>query len=192
MRPLPKSPFPPYFALFLDNPIRRLLIDRERFLRSMGIKKGDRVLEIGCGPGFFTTVLSSIVGDRGRVYAQDVEEAMVKKVKKKLVRLGCQNVRLLLCNSSSLKLPDDSCDVVFCANVFEEIYKEGELEGTIIEIDRVLKDNGILVIKEHRIGGTLSIIKEIEARFISLAYKEVLNDKTFLSYHMKLLKSDRK
>ena len=142
MSKLPKSPFPPGLAFFLDLPLRRLLIDREKFLRGMGVKEGDFVLEAGCGPGFFTETLSLIVGEKGKVYAQDVEEAMLRKVKKKIPSFRYPNVIPLLCNSSSLELPDSSCDVVFCANVIEEIYKEGELEGTVTEIDRVLKRGG--------------------------------------------------
>lgn len=186
MKPLPKSPFPPWLAIFIDNPVRRLLINREKYLRETGVKEGDHVLEVGCGPGFFTTVLSDIVVETGRIYAQDVEDAMLKKVGKKLGKLRYQNVIPLLCNSSALELPDSSCDVVFCANVIEEIYKEGELEETVREIDRVLKDGGSLAIKEHRFGGTWDMIKETEDLFISLGYKKVFNEKTFLSYNVKL------
>ncbi|MBI5345469.1 MAG: methyltransferase domain-containing protein, partial [Deltaproteobacteria bacterium] len=97
MKSLPKSPFPPYLAVFLDNPIRRLFINREGFLTGMGVKRGDFVLEVGCGPGFFTTVLSRLVGKDGRVYAQDIEEAMLKRVEKKLGSLPHKNCVLLHC-----------------------------------------------------------------------------------------------
>ena len=185
MNTLPKNPFPPGFAFFLDNPLRRFLIDREKFLRGMGVKEGDRVLEVGCGPGFFTEVLSLIVGERGKVYAQDIEAAMLKRVEKKLDSLLYKNVLLLHCNSTAIELSDGSCDVVLCANVLEEIYKEGELEGTVTEIDRVLKRGGTLVIKEHRFGGTEPIIKETEKLFVSSGYDKVFEVKTLLSYHSK-------
>lgn len=189
MNTLPKSPFPPKLAFFLDNPLRRLLIDREKFLRGMGVKEGDRILEVGCGPGFFTETLSLIVGEKGKVYAQDIEEAMLRKIKKKLPSFRYPNVIPLLCNSSSLELPDSSCDVILCANVIEEIYKEGELEGTVKEIGRVLKPGGILFIKEHRFGGTGPIIEETECLFISSGYDRISKEKTFFSYHLRFTKS---
>ena len=188
MSKLPKSPFPPGLAFFLDLPFRRLLIDREKFLRGMGVKEGDCVLEVGCGPGFFTETLSLIVSEKGKVYAQDVEEAMLRKIKKKIPSFRYPNVIPLLCNSSSLEIPDSSCDVVFCANVIEEIYKEGELEGTVTEIDRVLKRGGTLVIKEHRFGGTEPMIKEAEDLFVRSGYDKVSEEKTFFSYHSRHVK----
>jgi ubiquinone/menaquinone biosynthesis C-methylase UbiE len=188
MNTLPKNPFPPSLAFFLDLPLRRLLIDREKFLRGMGVKEGDRVLEVGCGPGFFTETLSLIVGEKGKVYAQDIEEAMLRKIKKKLPSFRYPNVIPLLCNSSSLELPDSSCDVILCANVIEEIYKEGELEGTVKEIGRVLKPGGILFIKEHRFGGTEPIIKETEALLVRFGYDKVSEEKTLLSYNSKLVR----
>lgn len=187
-KPLVKSPFPPFFAFVLDNPVRKLLINRERFLRRMGIKEGDSVLEVGCGPGFFTETLSMIVGNRGMVYAQDVEEAMIERVREKSSRPGLGNVVPLLCNSSSLTLPSGSCDVVFCANVIEEIYKEGELKGTAGELDRVLKKGGTLIIKEHRPGGTRAMVREAEKLFSNLGYDKVFEEKTLLSYHMRFRK----
>lgn len=185
-KPLPKSPFPPSLAPFLDNPLRAILINRERFLREMGVKQGDVVLEVGCGPGFFTTVLSEIVGETGRVYAQDVEERMIGRLKKKLKGLRSQNIILLLCNSSALELPDRSCDVVLCINVIEEIDKEGEMESTIQELDRVLKREGLVAIKEHRLGGTWPRIQKAEALLRSLGYQKVFEEKTLFSYHAKM------
>ncbi len=188
MNSLPKSPFPPGLAVFLDNPVRRLLINREKFFKNMGVKEGDYILEVGCGPGFFTEALSSIVGEKGRIYAQDIEESMLRKVDRKIPSFRYRNVIPILCNSSSIGLHGGSCDVVLCANVLEEIYKEGELMETVREVDRVLRPGGILIIKEHRFGGTGPIIKESEELFIRIGYEKVSEKKTFLSYNSRLLK----
>ncbi|MBI5598188.1 MAG: class I SAM-dependent methyltransferase [Deltaproteobacteria bacterium] len=186
MSALPKSPFPPALAFILDNPLRRLLINRDRYLRDMGVVEGCRILEVGCGPGFFTEALSIVTGKDGVVYAQDVEKRMLERLERKLKSFRFQNVIPLLCNSSALDLPSASCDIVFCANVFEEIYKEGEMEGTVREITRVLKASGILVIKEHRPGGTRRKIEAVEDMFINLGYNKVFERKTILSYNSKL------
>lgn len=185
---LPKSPFPPYLAFFIDNPFRRCLIDRKAFLTRMGIEEGNCVLELGCGPGFFTEVLSEIVGKKGRIYAQDVEERMLKKLRKKLPGLPFDNVTPLLCNSSALELPDACCDVAFCANVFEEIYEEGGLKESVREIDRVLRQGGIVIVKEHRFGGTKKVMDLVESLFGALGYKMDLDEKTPLSYHLRFRK----
>ncbi len=187
---LPRSPFPPYLAFFIDNPFRRLLIDRRDFLTKMGIREGDRVLELGCGPGFFTEILSEVVGEKGRVYAQDVEEKMMEKLKKKLSSLPFSNVVPLLCDSAGLELPDRSCDVAFCANVFEEIYEEGGLKESVMEVDRILKEGGLVIVKEHRFGGTKKVMEMVEDLFLSLGYGKEFQEKTCLSYHMRFRKPE--
>ena len=188
MNSLPKSPFPPALFFFLDNPLRRLIFNREKFIRGMGIKQGDTVLEMGCGPGFFTETLSAVAGKNGKVYAQDVEEKMLKRVTAKLHGFGFKNVTLLLSNSSSLPLGDGVCDAVFCANVLEEIYHENEIAGTIKEIHRVLKKPGILIIKEHRPGGTRKIIEEVKKAFLTLGYEKCVDIATPFSFHVKFRK----
>lgn len=188
MKCLPKSPFPPGLAPILDNRLRKCLINRESFLREIGVGNGDAVLEVGCGPGFFTETLSAIVGERGKVYAQDVEGAMLDRLEKKLGSLAYRNVVLLHCNSSAIELPDTSCDVVLCLNVLEEIHKEGQLEESVREVDRVLKPGGFVVIKEHRFGGTAPIIGESETLLLRAGYGKVSQKRTILSYHSKLIK----
>ncbi len=190
-RRLPKSPFPPYFAFFIDNPFRRLLINRKAFLSRMGIREGDRVFELGCGPGFFTEVLSEIVGEKGRVYAQDVEEKMLERLKRKFGALPYRNVVPLLCDSAALELPDGSCDVAFCANVFEEIYEEGGLKESVKEIDRILRKGGLVIVKEHRFGGTRKVMDLVKGLFSTMGYTIDLDEKRPLSYHFRLRKPDR-
>ena len=154
----------------------------------MGVKQGDTVLEMGCGPGFFTETLSAVAGENGKVYAQDVEEKMLKRVRAKLPCFGFKNVTLLLSNSSSLPLGDGVCDAVFCANVLEEIYRENELAGTIKEIHRVLKKPGILIIKEHRPGNTRKIMEEVKKAFLTLGYEKCADIATLFSFHVKFSK----
>ena len=71
---------PYWLSIFLYNPIRKVMINRGAFLREMGVKEGDSVLELGCGPGFFTETLSTIVGPNGKVYAQDVQQEIQLKL----------------------------------------------------------------------------------------------------------------
>lgn len=186
---LVRSPFPPFLSFVLDNPLRRLLINRDKFLREAGIREGDYVLEVGCGPGFFTEALSGAVGEKGRVYAQDVEKKMIGIIlEDKIERLKLKNVTTLLCNSSETGLQENSLSVIFCANVLEEICKEGELEGTIAELDRVLRKGGIFFIKEHRGGGGGPAVTEAKKMLQGIGYRKVLDKKTLFSYHVKFVK----
>jgi len=55
-----------------DNRLRQFLIDPYKVLRAIGVKPGQVVLELGCGPGFFTIPAGKIVGEEGLVYALDL------------------------------------------------------------------------------------------------------------------------
>ena len=61
-------------------------------LTEAGVKRAQRVLEVGCGPGFFTIPAAKIVGEAGYVYAVDINPAAVKHVNRKIIREGLKNV----------------------------------------------------------------------------------------------------
>lgn len=67
----------------LETPVRRLVHNpRKRLAPWVG--EGMRVLEVGCGPGFFTLELARLVGPSGEVVAVDVQQTMLDRVAAKL------------------------------------------------------------------------------------------------------------
>jgi 2-polyprenyl-3-methyl-5-hydroxy-6-metoxy-1,4-benzoquinol methylase len=74
---------PASLAGVLDNRFRRWLHNPERIL-SHYVKEGMTVLDMGCGPGFFTLALARLVGTTGRVIAVDLQEKMLQRVRKKV------------------------------------------------------------------------------------------------------------
>jgi ubiquinone/menaquinone biosynthesis C-methylase UbiE len=162
VKDLPKSPYPHWASFTLINPLRRRLIDRAKIVRDAGVTLGSKVLEIGCGPGFFTEYLAKHVGKEGKVYSQDVQPQMIEKLKRNMARFTIsENIIPMLTDSAKIDLPDNSIDVVFAASVFEEIEKEGLLEKTLDEISRVCKDGGYLFYIEHILGMGLSHIEDV-------------------------------
>ena len=59
-------------AFTLDNIIRCLFVNPVRLLEKMGVKEGQKIIDIGCGPGFFTIPASKIVGEDGFIFALDI------------------------------------------------------------------------------------------------------------------------
>lgn len=80
-----KHPYvcPAEFAGSLDNSVRRLIHKPHRILETR-IIKGMTVLDLGCGPGFFTIELARLVGETGRVIAADLQQGMLDKVAAKI------------------------------------------------------------------------------------------------------------
>lgn len=71
----------------LDHPLRRLYENPERILRPF-VSEGMRVLDFGCGPGFFTLELARMVGPAGHVAAVDLQPGMLDLAKKKMEMAG--------------------------------------------------------------------------------------------------------
>ena len=70
---------PVELACSLDNFLRRLVHNPQKILETY-VSKGMTVLDLGCGPGFFTTTLAELVGEGGRVIAADLQQGMLDKV----------------------------------------------------------------------------------------------------------------
>ena len=144
-------------ALIHDNPIRSVFCDPYKLLRMAGLKHGQKVLEVGCGPGFFTMPAAKIVGEEGVVYAVDVHPLAIERVKEKIEREGMKNVKPMLANASDTGLPDQSIDLAF---IFGLRYIAGGLENVVVE-NRILKPGGVLSFEKTR-GSAKKLIEEVE------------------------------
>lgn len=149
---LPRSPFPSWCSFLLTHPWRKREFDRDKIIEQAGIAPGMTVLELGCGPGFFTEFIARKLGADGRVISQDVVPAMIAKLKKRMRRFPVTaNIEPLLASSSHTSLEAESIDLIFAANVFEEIVREGEIVATVDELHRVLKPGHTIYFGEHRV-----------------------------------------
>ena len=145
-------------SLMHDNPFLPIFRNPYKLLRAAGLKPGQKVLEVGCGPGFFTIPAAKIVGGEGFVYAVDVHPLAIERVKEKIEREGIKNVGHILANASDSGLPDRSIDLAF---LFGLQYIAGGLENVISEIHRILKPGGVLSFEKTR-GSKDKLIAEVE------------------------------
>jgi SAM-dependent methyltransferase len=74
-------------AGFLVTPLRRFVHDPRRVLAGLA-RPGDTVIDVGCGPGYFTLPLAEMVGVGGRVVAVDLQPAMLEQVRVRAARAG--------------------------------------------------------------------------------------------------------
>ncbi len=138
----------------LDDPSRLELFDPEQVLKEFGIREGMTVLDVGTGAGFYLPYLSKLVGEKGKVYAIDVQEEMVNYAKEKVKKLGLTNVEVLKSEENKIPLPDNTVDFIFMAFTFHEL---SEPLKFMEELKRVAKDFCYLAIidwkKEERDKG---------------------------------------
>jgi ubiquinone/menaquinone biosynthesis C-methylase UbiE len=141
-------PAPAFIGIFLDSDYRRKLQPPVGIIKGSGIKTGQRVLEIGCGSGGFTTFVARAVGPTGQVEALDIQPAMLSQLEKKLAlpeNKDIQNITLHQASAYELPFENEVLDLVYLITVLPEIPDQSR---ALEEIRRVLKPGGILAVSE--------------------------------------------
>jgi ubiquinone/menaquinone biosynthesis C-methylase UbiE len=80
---------PTWLAGPLENPLRRLVHDPDKIFSGL-ISQGQTVVDVGCGPGFFSLGMAKWVGDEGRVIAVDLQEPMLNRVRRRARQAGLE------------------------------------------------------------------------------------------------------
>ncbi len=148
IRKLYRFPAPAFIGRFLDSDIRRWLQPPDKIIEHSGIKQGMTVIDLGCGSGAFTTFVARAVGEQGKVYAVDIQPAMLQQLERKLAKAENQDIRNIeLKQASAYGLPfeDETIDLVYMVTVLQEIPDRAR---ALREIRRVLKPGGILAVTE--------------------------------------------
>jgi ubiquinone/menaquinone biosynthesis C-methylase UbiE len=128
----------------LDNRIRRWFQNPQKILRPY-IKEGMTVLDIGCGPGFFSIDIARMVGKTGRVIASDLQEGMLQKVRDKIKGTEFEAIiKLHKCEENKIGV-SDHVDFVLLFYMVHEVPDKGRFFD---EIGAILKPNGQVLIVE--------------------------------------------
>jgi SAM-dependent methyltransferase len=138
------APCPAALALLVDNPLRRRQIVST--LERIGIRPGERVLELGPGPGAFTVDAARHAEPGGQVIALDIQPQMVALVQKRIRKAGLGNVTICVASAHDLPLPDGSVDRAFLVTVLPEIPDQ---DRALAEMRRVIRPGGVLSISEE-------------------------------------------
>ena len=78
----------------------------------LGLRRGDTVLDLGCGTGLSFELLVRAVGSEGRVIGVDASTAMLAQAKKRVIRRGWDTVALVHADATSLRWGADSTDLL--------------------------------------------------------------------------------
>ena len=129
------------------NPLRKLLHKPENILKPY-VNEGMTALEVGSGMGFFTLPLARLVGAPGHVVCVDLQERMLRALKKRAVRAGLiDRIELRVCTPTSLGI-DDLAEKVNFALVFAVVHEVPDAKRFLAEIQRSLGKGGLLLFSE--------------------------------------------
>jgi ubiquinone/menaquinone biosynthesis C-methylase UbiE len=134
-------------ADWLTRPERIQEEDPDRMLAALDIRKGATVADIGAGVGYHVWRLSEMVGSGGRVIGEDIQEGMIRLMKKNIEDRKLKNVELVLGTPTDPKLPSNSLDLVLMVDVYHEF---SEPVTMMRHIQEALKPDGRVVLVEFR------------------------------------------
>ena len=129
---------------FIHETLYGLFRDPCKALLAAGLESGQAVLEVGCGPGFFTIPASKLVGGTGSITALDINPYAVEHVRRKIEREGAGNAVVIQADAARTNLPGRSFDLIFLFGLPRMI---GDPEKIWNEMHRLLKDGGTLSVE---------------------------------------------
>ena len=119
-----------------------------RLMAAAGVKRGDRALDVGCGPGYFARMLAEAVGPMGSVVGIDAAPEMVEYASRKARRLS--NCRFQAGSAEALAFPNASFDVVLSSLMMHHL-PDGVRLQAVGEMKRVLRPGGTLLLADFTI-----------------------------------------
>jgi ubiquinone/menaquinone biosynthesis C-methylase UbiE len=144
-----KRPYvcPAEFSGSLDNFFRKMVHNPRKILEPY-IRKNTTVLDLGCGPGYFTSELARMVGEEGRVIAADLQQAMLEKTIRKIRVTDLEpRVEIHKCLDDKIDL-SKKVDFVLAFWMVHEVPDQHHLFG---ELKSILNPDGRIFIVEPKI-----------------------------------------
>jgi ubiquinone/menaquinone biosynthesis C-methylase UbiE len=129
-------------AAIMESPLRYRFFKALPILQGSEIAKGQKVLEIGCGTGFYTLTAAEIIGTTGYLFSIDMLQTSVDLVTKKVQKSGLKNIKVFRADALDTKLEGSSLDLVYIFGVIPAPMLA--ISKLMPEIHRILKPGGKL------------------------------------------------
>jgi SAM-dependent methyltransferase len=113
------TPYSGDLSIF-DNAGRADRLQINGVMDKLGIVPGKRVADIGAGSGFFTVLAARRVGDKGMVYAEDINPEAIQYIDARLKKEDLHNVKTVQGKANDPLLPDP-VDAVLLLKTYHEI-----------------------------------------------------------------------
>ena len=139
-----------YIAL-LEDPQRDAYQKPHDVIMALDIKEGESVADIGAGSGYFALRLAHHVGDKGRVYAVDINPDMIVYMNRRIRDMQLKNIETILAAPDDPLLMDASIDRFFICDTWHHIANQTQY---LALMKKMLKPGGqVIMIDFHRLAG---------------------------------------
>ncbi len=169
----------------LDNRLRRWIHDPRKIL-SPYIKEGMTVMDLGCGPGFFSIDIAQMVGKSGRVIASDLQEGMLRKIRDKIHGTELdERITLHQCQENSIGV-SEKVDFILAFYMVHEVPDQKKFFDEIVFL---LKPEGKVLIAEPPFHVSKNAFEETVRIAQNAGLTPIERPKIFLSKAVLLQKS---
>ena len=129
----------------LDSPERVAGLKIDEIVAALHLKPGTVVADLGAGSGLFAAPLAQAVGDKGTVYAVDIDSKLLDHINEKVKQQGIGNVQTVLGQFGDPKLPSTNVDMAFLHDVLHHIEDK---PGYLQQVVRYMAPSGRIAIVE--------------------------------------------
>ena len=130
---------------------REIFTRRNEIVQAMGLKRGDRVADVGAGTGLFVPLLSGVVGPKGRVVAQDIQPYFLEHIRRRAAEEQLTNVETILGEERSANLHPASVNVILLCDVYHHFEYPRSMLASLHEA--LTTQGRLFVVDFHRIEG---------------------------------------
>ncbi|MEK7087252.1 MAG: class I SAM-dependent methyltransferase [Patescibacteria group bacterium] len=155
----------------------REFLNVDKITSQLDILLNETIADFGSGYGFFAVAFAKIVGPSGQIFAIDILPTALEAVRSQAKIEGLFNIKIIQGNlekPSGSTLPDESCNMVFIANILFQVPDKSSL---IDEAKRILKAGGRLAIIEWK--PYISLGPKKESRLSEAELKQLISSKGF-------------
>jgi len=118
----------------------------EKVMEVTGVRPGMVIGEVGAGHGYFTFWLARGVGEKGRVYANDIDRSALAAIERRRAAENVANIETVLGTVEDPRFPSGSLDMVFMVNSFHDLERPVELLANLLP---ALKPDATVVIMDR-------------------------------------------
>jgi len=153
----------------LDNFFRKLVQNPKKILKDY-VKEGMTVLDVGCGPGFFSVGIADMVGASGKVIAVDLQQGMLDKIKNKIKGTEIENIiELHKCEEDRIGI-STKVDLILA---FYMVHEVPDQDKFLKEMYSILKPDGNFYIVEPAFHVSKKAFEETVDRADTIGFSQV-------------------
>ena len=165
-------------ASWLERPERESEENVEGALDVISLRPGMTVGEVGAGTGYVSLRMAKRVGATGKVYATDLQRAMLDVLRQNAARAGIHNVETILGSETDPRLPAGQVDLIILVDVYHEFSQPQKMlqgiraalkpDGRLVQLEYRKEDPAVPILFDHKMSVS-EARTEVEAEGFNLA-----------------------